>query len=139
MKINVQPVVLSGEVTRFQGNGRRLGYPTANIRVETDLKEGVYFGFANLVTFLEKPSLIFIGVPKTMGDSDRRVEVHILDIPDVDYYKNTITVSIELFHRSNHRFKTIQELVNTMHADEAAAHEWFKLHSLPSIEMQAGS
>ncbi|MFI5271187.1 MAG: riboflavin kinase [Candidatus Saccharimonadales bacterium] len=134
----MQPVLLSGEVTRFRGDGRRLGYPTANIRAETDLTEGVYFGFANLVTFSQKPSLIFVGVPKTMGESEKRVEVHILDIPDVDYYKNVMTVLIEYFHRPNKRFKTIQELVRTMHVDESTAREWFNLHPSPSIEMQSG-
>jgi riboflavin kinase / FMN adenylyltransferase len=126
---NGQPAksfTLSGTVTRFKGNGRRLGYPTANITTETDAKDGVYFGFADLAGFEQHPSLIFVGVPTTMGDTERRVEVHLLDIPDKDYYSQRLTTTLEQYHRSNRTFQTIAELVKVMKADETAAREWFK-------------
>ena len=118
-------VTLSGEVTPFRGNGRQLGYPTANIRSDTDLAEGVYFGYADLAEYIDKPSLIFIGIPKTMGDVERRVEVHILDIPDIDYYAQTLTVSIVHFHRPNKRFDSVDELKVAMRSDEDNARSWF--------------
>ena len=121
----MKPVTLTGEVTKFRGNGRQLGYPTANITTATDLAEGVYFGFADLAKFTAHPSLIFIGVPTTMGDTERRVEVHLLDIPDEDYYHQTITVRLEHFHRPNERFNTIKDLVAAMHSDETQARSWF--------------
>ncbi len=119
------PVTLSGTVTRFQGNGRRLGYPTANLTTETDLADGVYFGFADLADWTRHPAIIFIGTPTTMGDTARRVEAHLLDITDKDYYDLPLKVSIEHFHRPNQKFASAAELIEAMQADEAAARHWF--------------
>jgi riboflavin kinase/FMN adenylyltransferase len=122
---NTLPVKLGGTVTRFQGNGRRLGYPTANLTTATDLADGVYFGFADLADWSHQPALIFVGTPDTMGDTKRRVEAYLLDIPDKDYYDLPLTVSIEHFHRPNQKFTNADELVEAMRADEAAARHWF--------------
>ncbi|MDP9131123.1 MAG: riboflavin kinase, partial [Candidatus Binatota bacterium] len=56
-----RPVTLGGTVTRFKGNGRRLGYPTANLTIKTDLADGVYFGLADLADWSDNPAVIFIG------------------------------------------------------------------------------
>ena len=122
---DMQPVTLRGTVTRFKGDGRRLGYPTANLTVGTDLADGVYFGFANLADWTHQPAIIFIGTPTTMGETARRVEAHLLDIPDKDYYDLPLALSIEHFHRGNRKFASATELIAAMHADEAAARHWF--------------
>jgi riboflavin kinase/FMN adenylyltransferase len=116
---------LSGIVQPFKGNGRRLGYPTANLSVQTDLVDGVYFGWANLTQFVHQPALIFIGVPTTVGDTERRVETHVLDIPDVDYYGQQLTIVIRYFHRPNQTFTTIDQLIAVMKTDEQIARQWF--------------
>lgn len=125
----MKPVTLTGQVSRFRGNGRQLGYPTANIRSDTNLSEGVYFGFADLAPYHNHPALIFVGVPTTMGDQERRVEVHVLDIPDVDYYDQSLAIRIEHFCRPNKRFDSVQELIEAMHSDEAEARRWFAKNS----------
>jgi riboflavin kinase/FMN adenylyltransferase len=130
----MKAVTLTGQVTPFAGTGRRLGYPTANIRTGTDLSEGVYFGFADLAQFSARPALIFIGVPTTVGDHERRVEVHVLDIPDIDYYDQPLSVKIEYFHRPNKHFESVDELIAAMHADEAAARSWFAVKPLAPAE-----
>jgi riboflavin kinase/FMN adenylyltransferase len=121
----LKPVNLSGTVTRFKGNGRRLGYPTANLTTATNLADGVYFGFANLADWSRHPALIFIGTPTTIGDTGRRVEAYLLDIPDKDYYDLPLTVSIEHFHRPNQKFANAGELIEAMQADEIVARHWF--------------
>lgn len=118
-------MVLQGTVTRFKGDGRRLGCPTANITTETSARDGVYFGFADLGDFHDHPSVIFIGVPTTMGDTARRVEAHLLDIPDIDYYDLPMTVRLEEYHRSNRTFDDASGLMAAMKADELAARRWF--------------
>jgi riboflavin kinase/FMN adenylyltransferase len=120
------PITLRGTVTRFKGNGRKLGYPTANITTETDAKDGVYFGFADLAGFTRRPSLIFIGVPTTMGDTERRVEVHLLDIPDEDYYEEALDATLNRYYRPNRTFDSVDELREVMKHDEGAARKWFK-------------
>jgi riboflavin kinase / FMN adenylyltransferase len=123
---DMTPVAISGTVTPFKGNGRRLGYPTANLAVRTDAKDGVYFGFADMAEFSRHPSIIFVGVPTTLGDLERRVEAYLLDIPDKDYYGRPLSLSLEKYHRANRTFAGIDELMAAMKADEAAGRRWFK-------------
>jgi FAD synthase len=120
------PIHLAGMVTQFKGDGRRLGYPTANLVTETDLKDGIYFGFADLKDWKDKLALIFIGMPTTMGETSRRVEAHILDIPDEDYYTEPLRLTVSYFHRPNHKFENMEALIQAMQADETAARQWFK-------------
>lgn len=123
----MQPEVISAEVVPYKGNGRKLGYPTANLNVDTDLRDGVYFGFADLAEFKNSPALIFIGTPTTLGDTERRIEVHLLDIADRDYYGEPLTVKIESFHRHNQTFANVDDLLEVMREDEQAARQWFQL------------
>ena len=115
---------ITGNVERFKGNGRKLGYPTANIRTATGLGDGVYFGHADLGEWQNNPAIIFIGTPTTLGDTERRVEAYLLDIPDRDYYGQPLHIPVEHFHRSNETFKGIDELLEVMRADETAARAW---------------
>lgn len=118
------PQTFSGTVTRFQGNGRKLGYPTANFHITTDLSDGVYFGFTELKNYRNHPSLIFLGVPTTMGDTERRLETYLLDIPDEDYYDLPISVVLQDYHRPNQTFDSVDNLLVAMKADEAATRQW---------------
>jgi len=121
-----QLAVLGGTVKPFSGNGRKLGYATANIETKTNLKDGVYFGYADLAPYQNHPALIFIGTPETVGDSGRRLEAHLLDIADKDYYDQVLTVRINYFHRPNQKFDSIDELIVAIKADETAGRKWFK-------------
>ena len=121
---DIKPVRLDGIVTRFKGNGRKLGYPTANLTTGTDLADGVYFGFADLDRWTNQPAIIFIGTPTTMGDKIRRVEVHLFDIPDVDYYGRRLSASLRHYHRPNLTFAGVEQLLEAMRADETAARQW---------------
>ncbi|HEX5743885.1 MAG TPA: riboflavin kinase [Candidatus Saccharimonadales bacterium] len=117
---------LKGTVVRFSGDGRRLGYPTANLTVDTSAKDGVYFGWADLAGYEHHPSIIFIGVPTTTGDDRRRVEAYLLGIPDKDYYGLPMALTLGEYHRGNRTFADTDELIDAMKADEAAARLWFK-------------
>jgi FAD synthase len=123
----MDPVELTGKVVRFQGNGRKLGYPTANIVSPTELEDGVYFGFADLAQYKYHPAIIFIGVPTTMGDKDRRIEAYLLNIADKDYYDNELCLMVQHYHRPNETFNSVGDLVEVMREDEAIARRWFNL------------
>lgn len=122
-------VTLTGVTKHYKGNGRKLGYPTANIDVPTELKDGVYFGIASLDAIKDKPALIFIGIPTTIGDTTRRVEAHILDIADKDYYEQKLKIEVEYFYRPNEKFDSIEELLVQMKKDEHDARIWFEINA----------
>lgn len=125
----MESVHLEGVTKHYKGNGRKLGYPTANIDIQTPLQDGVYFGFASLGAIRNKPALIFIGVPTTVGDTTRRVEAHILDIADKDYYDQKLEIEAAYFYRPNERFDSIDELLVQMKKDEHDARVWFEARS----------
>jgi len=118
------PTVLKGTVTRFQGDGRKLGYPTANIIAPTDLEDGIYFGYADLADYTHHLALIFIGTPTTLPQNRRRVEAHLLDIPDQDYYDLPLHLSVEHFYRTSQHFTNLTDLKAALATDEAAARAW---------------
>lgn len=122
------PTTLKGIITPFEGNGRKLGYPTANINADTDLEDGVYFGFADLKEYSNQPALLFIGTPITLKAEQRRIEAHLLDIPDQNYYGEKITLRIIKFHRPNKKFESVDSLLAAMNNDEHQARKWFKAH-----------
>ena len=119
MPVLSPPEHLRGIVTKYKGNGRKLGWPTANLDVETDLADGVYFGFADLNRFSRHPALIFVGVPITVGDKTRRVEAHLLDIPDEDYYGQDLKLEVAYFHRPNQAFSARGSFIS-IHCDHLA-------------------
>lgn len=117
---------ITGVVTQFKGNGRKLGYPTANIKSDTESTDGVYFGYADMGEFSNHPAVIFVGTPTTVGDKDRRVEAHLLDIPDKDYYDEKLKLSLVHYHRPNKTFEDIETLKQVMVDDDASARQWFR-------------
>ena len=119
------PMILDGAIKRYKGHGRELGYPTANIDTNTKLHDGVYFGFAELAHYSHHPALIFIGTPTTIGDKSRRVEAHLLGIPDIDYYGHRLVLDIQHYHRANKKFGSINDLIVAIKSDEQAAQQWF--------------
>jgi riboflavin kinase / FMN adenylyltransferase len=117
---------LSGEVKHYAGHGREFGYPTANIAAETDLADGVYFGRADLGDYRQNPALVFIGTPTTVGDTVRRVEAHLLDIPDRDHYGERLDLDVLRYWRANITFGSVKELLAAMKNDETAGRAWFE-------------
>lgn len=124
---------LRGTTMRHNGNGRRLGYPTANIRCPASAEEGVFIGLTTLVlkgkTYNQRPSLVFVGTPVTVGDRDKRLETHILDFPDTDLYGTAIEVKLVEKIRDNILFPGEEELVTQMQLDESVARQKFASQS----------
>ncbi len=117
---------ISGKTKRFSGNGRGLGYPTANINTDVELIDGVYLGYASLGEFKDNPAMIFVGIPATVGDKVWRVEAHLLDIPDQDYYDLPISARLIHYIRPNQTFASVNKLQEQMKDDEAYARKYFK-------------
>lgn len=118
-------LVLKGVVTFFSGNGRKLGYPTANIEVSADVPEGIFAGLTNL-RGKNLPSVIFIGAPVTFGNSIKRAESYILDQEDCDLYGEPIKITVLSKLRDNKMFDSRESLLDQMKQDEAAVRQYFK-------------
>ena len=116
---------LQGTVKPFAGDGRKLGYPTANIEVNNDIAEGLFVGYVKLLN-KKLPALIFIGAPITFGDSMKRAEAHILDFEDKDLYGESLEFIVTSKMRDNKKFNSKEELIKQMKQDEQDARNYFK-------------
>lgn len=107
------PYILSGTIESGSQIGRKIGYPTANIRPIDPLKlipaEGVYAVLLNLNGKLEK-GMMNIGVKPTIDNSlNQTIEVNIFNFND-DIYQQKIDIAFIERVRSEKKFPDIEHL-----------------------------
>ncbi len=123
-----RPFVVRGVVVRGDQRGRELGFPTANVptrHLTAAPADGVYAGrLRRLDTGETYPAAISVGTNPTFdGERDRRVESYVLDRDDLELYDVEVEVSFVDRIRGMVRFDGVDELVATMRADVAEAHD----------------
>lgn len=118
------PFRLSGLVVRGQQLGEKIGFPTANLAIETAHKllppHGVY---AVRISFKEKEYLGMMSIgnrPTIQHNLPQSVEVNIFDF-DQDIYTKVLLVSCIAFLRSNKKFETIEALQEQLKLDKLQA------------------
>jgi riboflavin kinase/FMN adenylyltransferase len=115
-----RPYNLSGEVVTGDRRGRLLGYPTANIELDSPKKlvpdNGIYF--VNVHVGTEKYfGMASIGIrPTFQTTGTRTIEVHILDF-DKDIYGNKIRIGFLRRLRSEFKYDSAEQLIQQMHKD----------------------
>lgn len=117
-----EPFELSGTVVHGEEVGRSIGYPTANIEIESELKlipkNGVYAVRAVLDDQSEYFGLLNIGSRPSVNDEGvQTIEVHLLDF-DGDLYNKTLTVRLIAYIRAEERFTSLEALKAQISKDE---------------------
>jgi len=108
-----------GKVERGIGLGRRLGYPTANVRYGLRKllpREGVYACWAQIGNE-DKEGMMFIGKNHFNPQECITVEANLFDF-DRDIYGEEIFVYPTHYIRKNRKFKTIDQLVKQIELDK---------------------
>ena len=120
-----EPFQLTGKVVHGQKIGRSLGFPTANLDLESDVKiipkEGVYL--VNVYIDEKKPliGILNIGVRPTINvDQPQTIEVHILDF-NAELYGKHITLELLEKLRDEEKFDSKEELKAQIIEDETKA------------------
>ncbi len=111
---------LEGQVVIGDRRGRDLGFPTANLKIDSEMiwpGDGIYATWA-LIDGVRYPSATSIGVRPTFGLSERLVEVHVMDF-DHDIYGEPICVEFVSKVRNQETFQTVKELVDQINQDVA--------------------
>ena len=116
-----EPYQLSGTVIRGRALGRTIGFPTANIEVNTDIKLipgiGVY-AVEVLVDGQVYRGMLNIGIRPTVISTDVvNLEVHILDFHR-DIYDKSITVRFIERVRDEQKFESVDALKEQLKNDE---------------------
>jgi riboflavin kinase/FMN adenylyltransferase len=112
-----RPYRVSGPVITGAGRGRKLGYPTANIRYAQELLPlpGVYIVDAEVASARYR-AVANVGFNPTFGENSLGVEVHLLDCRR-DLYGQEISVYFRDRIRDERKFKTAEELVRQIEKD----------------------
>lgn len=117
---------IKGIVRRGKSRGKLLGFPTANISIDTHIPEGIYLSVTH---FQNKkfPALTFIGIAQTFHETLYQAETYILDF-DQDLYEQEITVDLLEKIRDSEKFSSQKTLITQMEKDKRIAQEFFTKH-----------
>ena len=113
---------LTGIVEHGNAIGAQIGFPTANICIQSDKllpMSGVYAVLAN-VNGVEYKALANIGTNPTVGNDYLSLEVHLLDF-DGDLYDKQLTISFLSFLRKERKFNSLAELQSQIAEDVRSA------------------
>jgi len=117
------PYSLTGRVVIGDKLGRILGYPTANLEIDTAYKlvpaDGIY---AVTISYNHQKynGMLYIGNRPTVQGLKRNIEVNIFDFDD-DIYGESLTINFHKLIRRDTRFSDLEELKSQLHRDKEAA------------------
>ena len=115
-----RPYRISGLVVEGGGNGRKIGFATANLELNYTYvfpKEGVYMGYAYFLNRKRK-AMICVGTHPTINQLLKPIiEVHIIDFNEV-LYGREIYVDFVSFIRPVIEFASLEELREQLLKDE---------------------
>ena len=108
----------SGRVTRGQGRGRTLGFPTANLRSHGDkpLPQGVFAAEVQCPGSGILLAVAHIGPRPTFAEAALVIELHILDFTG-DLYGQNLQVALVKKLRDQRAFACPDELVGQIRRD----------------------
>ncbi|RKG92235.1 bifunctional riboflavin kinase/FAD synthetase [Corallococcus terminator] len=120
-----RPFDLDGTVVAGAGRGRTIGFPTANVDTQNELRPapGVYAIRARLHSEAAgpwRPGAANIGVKPTFGGTEVTIEAHLLDFTG-DLYGKELRVQFLERLRPEQRFGSAAELVGQIKRDVEAA------------------
>jgi riboflavin kinase/FMN adenylyltransferase len=116
-----RPYVLRGPVVRGAGRGRQIGFPTANVQVQSGIvvpKDGIY---ATWVTIEDDPArypaMTYIGPRPQFDNGPRSVEPNLINW-DGDLYDKMIAVHFVRWVRGDAKFASVDDLIAQMRRDQ---------------------
>ncbi len=117
------PYSLSGRVVMGDKLGRLLGFPTANIEVDTAFKlipsDGIY-AVTILYAHQTFKGMLYIGNRPTINGVKKNIEVNIFDF-DKDIYGDSLTIHFHTLIRHDIKFSDLEGLRTQMNLDKIEA------------------
>ncbi len=118
-----RPYSISGRVVKGDKLGRVLGFPTANIDLDSHDKlipvEGIY-AVKVIYEKNEYGGMLYIGTRPTVDGSKRSIEVNIFQF-EKEIYGESLHVSFIKLLRMDSKFQDLQSLKEQLHKDKEAA------------------
>jgi riboflavin kinase / FMN adenylyltransferase len=125
----------AGVVITGDKRGRTIGFPTANISIDSRIMLPKYGVYASILTVGERrmPSVTNIGMRPTFAGLQARIEAHVLD-QDIDLYDQHVTLELVDFVRPEQKFAGIDALVTQIQQDAQHTRNLFTQH--PTLLLQ---
>lgn len=123
---------IKGTIAHGLGNGRKMGFPTANLHLSADYvlpRNGVYFGVAYL-RGLPYQALINIGTNPTIGVLREPLVECYLEGFQGDAYGETLYLDFAYFERAEKKFPSLDALKRQLLQDQATLHQGLWKRSL---------
>jgi riboflavin kinase/FMN adenylyltransferase len=119
-----RPFRMGGHVVYGQALGRKLGYPTANLRIRSEPSPltGVLATWARINGGPWLPSVCNLGRRPAVGGGNPLLEVHFFDF-DEDIYGQRLEVQFVAKLRDELHFDSLDALVEYMKRDDKAARD----------------
>ena len=122
------PYMLNGTVVKGQQIGRTIGFPTANIAIDSNEKliplNGVYI--ANAYIFDKKyQGIMNIGNRPTVNGQSQSIEIHLFDF-EASIYDEKITIELLEYIRPEQKFDSLDALKSQIAKDKERAMEYFR-------------
>jgi riboflavin kinase/FMN adenylyltransferase len=128
------PFELTGTVVKGLQNGRKIGFPTANIHLQDAQKiipaNGVYAVSIELAGNLHT-GMMNIGWRPTIQEEkiERKIEVHVFDFHE-EIYGATCQIQVLQFVRAEHKFPNLEALKAQIQLDEETVRAYFSTAQL---------
>ena len=128
-----EPFELNGKIVSGEQIGITLGYPTANLSIDNDIKiipqTGVYAVRVVLENKTEYFGILNIGHRPTVNNNgDCSIEVHILDFNE-DIYNEQLTIKLLKRVRKEEKFDNKDALKEQISKDETLVRSWINEYS----------
>jgi riboflavin kinase/FMN adenylyltransferase len=115
--------MLNGKVVNGKKLGSKIGFPTANIRIEETYKlipkTGVYV-VKSILNNKTVFGMMNIGFRPTINGENQTIEVHFFDFND-NLYNQNLTVAVLYFLRDEEKFTSIEKLTDQLKIDKKNA------------------
>lgn len=117
-----RPFTIEGRVVKGLQNGRKIGFPTANIEYSKNMlipQSGVYMGYT-VIDGERYKSVINVGNNPTLNGKKTTIESHIMNF-DMDIYNKVIRVEFVKRLRGEKKFGSLEELKKQIASDAELA------------------
>lgn len=115
-----RPYSLTGMVIKGEKIGRSIGYPTANLEIDSAHKlipaDGIYAVTVHY-EHAQYGGMLYIGNRPTVDGQKKNIEVNIFDFKK-DIYGESLVVKLHQFIRGDHKFNDLEALTLQIKKDE---------------------
>ena len=122
------PFVLTGTVVKGRELGKKIGYPTANLKIEEDYKLipkiGVYVVRSKIEDKLVY-GMMSIGTNPTVGGTEKTIETNFF-MPDIDLYGKKLQIQMLTRIRDEKNFDSVEDLKEALKQDKAFSERFIK-------------